>query len=1252
MKTKIAALFWLSLLVAVVLHARAADVDAARQYTGTVVDDKGQPVAGATVDCYQSQSRSGFGFWGDREPEFQQTTVTDGKGVFSVSASADAALVVIKKAGLATVWKNWRPQIPDSTDPIVLTAPATLSGVVTDNAGNPVAGALVWVAGASIGDGYDLAAQLNELQGQAARSCFSARTGSDGKFRIENFPADGRAGLAVSKSGMAQHMLGNDFAGQGDCQPGQDLKLVVGPAGSVEGKVIVAETGQPLGGVKIKLDNAESGVFDADYTESVESRADGTFRVTNAQPGKHFIRASIAGGPMPDWVRVPEDSQVTVVAGETARDVVVHYSKGAMVEVAVVVTNELTPVANAAVSAGGLTASTDANGVALLRVPAGTNWFSARKDWLAQNKTAGVEAGLTNHMRFELTAPPRINGTVHDASGVPTAGVLVSFHPGQYPNAPDYAEATTDENGQYEIRLKLSRETMGWFGSTTTTNCVMARDLMRNLAAIQEFGTSPTNFSFMGMEMIPTNLDLTLQPGITLSGSVKDTEGAPVTNATVDISVQIGNSISKLWPRPVKVDAQGSFSYPALPQGRTYEFWQGINAKGYGTAYARLKAEDSKTNHYDFPAFVLKRADRQLAGQVLGRDGKPVVGARVSMSGQGQLMFREARSDGQGHFNFDGVCAGEVRVNARYDSSPDHKNSEQGDVSAQGGDTNVVVRLGIYAGNTGGNLSPPIKTSGTVRDARGQPVAGVKVFMSDLQSASIGSQTDSRGQYEFTWQKRLNNEEDHWLLARDLSSGSAAFHQMDAAATNLDLALQEGLTLSVQVSDTDGRRLTNATATVGLRLGNKGFGVDSQPFTADEHGQLRIAALPQGERYMIQIHAPGHTSYMRMIEAGETGIKLLELPPVVLTAMDRDVAGRVLDNDGKPAVGVSVHLFQGGGQTTTTDADGRFIFRGVPPGLVSFDAGLPQPGTSAYKNSGMAQAKGGDTNIVIRLGTNPDPGASISVARITMSGTVFDPSGKPAPGVLLAMLPSGGLRTPAQSDANGKYTLQWQALFLRVTSSTKPIILARDPAHNLAATGEIDTNAPSLDLHLQPGLTLAGAVQDADGRQVTNAIVQLVPFPPDDKRATINQMAPTNASPEGLYFFSALPQGVPYRVNVSAVGYGPGTSTASAADTKTGQFRLPAVVLKHANQQVAGRVIGSDGKPGWGAEVTVSGDGQPAGRTTHSDANGHFVITEICDGPVNVRAVLSASAGNTRSLVGTVQTQGGDTNAVVKLAGR
>jgi hypothetical protein len=287
-----------------------------------------------------------------------------------------------------------------------------------------------------------------------------------------------------------------------------------------------------------------------------------------------------------------------------------------------------------------------------MRVQAGTNWFSARKDWRSQRNTAAIIAGQTNHVRIELIPPPRITGTVRDASGIPAAGVLVLFHPGQYPDAPDYAEVKTDKSGRYEMILKLSRETMAWDGEISPTNFILARSLERNLAAIQEFAA------------FPTNLDLTLQPGITLSGSVKNSEGAPVTNATVNLSILAGGSIPKLSPRPTKVDAQGSFTFPALPQGREYYFFQGITAKGSGTAGGRLKAEDSKTNHYEFPAFVLERADRILAGRVLDEDGHPLAGADVRFGGKGQQEWPTTKSDRHGNFFFDAVCEGEVHLSA------------------------------------------------------------------------------------------------------------------------------------------------------------------------------------------------------------------------------------------------------------------------------------------------------------------------------------------------------------------------------------------------------------------------------------------------------------------------------------------------------------------------------------------------------------------------------------------------------------
>jgi hypothetical protein len=286
-------------------------------------------------------------------------------------------------------------------------------------------------------------------------------------------------------------------------------------------------------------------------------------------------------------------------AGKPALDAPTPQTAGALLEVTVVATNDLKPLAGAKVFAGqpdlhtNLMAYTDANGVARFHLHSGSNRISASKrDWFPQHAMAEVQGGVTNRLTIELTPAPRITGIVRDSSGVPATNVLVSFHPGQFPGASDYSEVRTDANGRYDLILQVNPRGF-WWGYSNPINFVLARDFRRNLAAIHEFTA------------IPTNLDLDLQPGITISGSVKDTNGAPITPASVDLSILSGGFVIPLEPQPIEVDSQGKFSIPALPQGRDYGMYQGVAAPNYVPGSGWLKAENSKTNHYEFPPFVL-----------------------------------------------------------------------------------------------------------------------------------------------------------------------------------------------------------------------------------------------------------------------------------------------------------------------------------------------------------------------------------------------------------------------------------------------------------------------------------------------------------------------------------------------------------------------------------------------------------------------------------------------------------------------
>ena len=256
----------------------------------------------------------------------------------------------------------------------------------------------------------------------------------------------------------------------------------------------------------------------------------------------------------------------------------------------------------------------------------------------------------------------KISGTVTDLDGKAAPRVLVSVLPSF-----STIQKLTDSEGRFALTIdpRQSR-VMG-----ATAPIVVARDQARNLAAAME------------LEEDATNASIRLEPALTLAGRISDSDGNALTNAQVQIWGRNERMAISLGS-PIRAGADGRFEVRALPPGREYVV--NVSAKGFGQELRNVPAVEIATNRMELELFRLVRADKRIAGVVLDEEDKPVARASIYANGNGQPHLN-VQCDAQGRFSLDRVCAGPIQlfVNSR--------NGGHANVAAEGGDTNVVIRL-------------------------------------------------------------------------------------------------------------------------------------------------------------------------------------------------------------------------------------------------------------------------------------------------------------------------------------------------------------------------------------------------------------------------------------------------------------------------------------------------------------------------------------------------------------------------------
>ncbi len=639
-------------------------------FSGTVVDADGKSVEGATVEVYSSEANSIS--YEVKEPNEKVVTKADGK--FELHAPSGSVLLLASKSGLAPFWRQfWQASSDETGLKLVLGKPLIISGTVVDAAGKGVGGAEVFVTVSyleiEIEPGVRSMGFLPE--GSAfGRRLFSTRSETSGAFTLTGVPPGMNADLEVVKPGMCLHPMERDHVSPQNmrCRSGQtNIVLTLEEAGTISGAV-TTEAGQPLPGVSVHAQIANTGTFYS-APPKTESHADGSFVLANIRPGDYQIRTVFGTNDVPDWTA--QSITVTVEAGNTNTDAKIVAAKGGLVEISVVDAETKKPVAKASANLGShnyqVSRGTGPEGKMVFRVPVGEYQVVAYKDGVSSDsQTVAAVAGETVRVQLLLKGPSKISGRVTYPDGKPATKVELKIVPEWLASQ----KLAIDAEGKFEMNWNASRAS-----GPDRTPSIVARDPERNLAVAAEIPEDTRT------------IDLQLKPALTLVGKVENTKGEPIPDAVLNLYYWSGNMGSSLDRKPAKTDAQGRFEIKALPQGSKYSV--NASAKGYGSASGNLNPEDSETTRHEFPAFVLAVADKKLGGKVVDADDKPVARASVHIYGSGQPSV-SVTTDDQGAFVIEEVCDGTIQISAYLSGG----RSSHGNARAEGGDTNVVIRLG------------------------------------------------------------------------------------------------------------------------------------------------------------------------------------------------------------------------------------------------------------------------------------------------------------------------------------------------------------------------------------------------------------------------------------------------------------------------------------------------------------------------------------------------------------------------------
>jgi len=663
--------------------------------SGRVINDSGEGIPGVTVHALDSREEPDR-ILGMEKPLFptHRQGMTDESGGFTLThVPAGRRTIVARKEGiLPAVERGVEVGEGIRRKNVILLAGkgSRIAGVVTDPAGRPIPGALVF-ARAALGLRYERHAADN------------------GTFEFPGLPA-GKYAVHAAAEGYASSPAVAVTA------PAVDVAVVLTAGTGLSGRVLLEESPEPVAPASVRvLRQVEASAlkpWEPKYVTVRETRAeppDARFAAGNLEPGIYRVEAWTEDGKFGfrDGVRIekgrpPAPVVVRVMAGWAIRGRVVDGRNGLPLEGATVA------LRTGADQPGPHRASTDGLGhFRIDGVGAGFHSLLVVARGFAPQIVDSVEVKAASDAVLEdvvLLVGSKLSGTVTGPEGEARAGVRLTLESAILGGT---REERTDEQGRFS------------FANVSPGSYLLIADdgLTGQFARRQERLVTVKE----GKDLV---ISLGTGKGSILMGRITSA-GAPVGHAEIAALLAAGEIERRRQVIRTKSDAEGNYVFTDIPTGDhllTVTLpWSGKNPVRFG---ARVPPGPVTILDLILP-------DSGIEGRTFDIDsGLPLQGALLRLTrdtggAEGTFLaaltreMGEIRSGKDGAFRFPALPPGEYRIDAYRDGY---------------GQTNVVAIRVLPGGFTPVRMEmPPAGVlAGRVVDDRGRPVTTARVRFVDI----------------------------------------------------------------------------------------------------------------------------------------------------------------------------------------------------------------------------------------------------------------------------------------------------------------------------------------------------------------------------------------------------------------------------------------------------------------------------------------------------------------------------------------